>query len=324
MARERYGPHLKDLEDSRTSETSSSTLARVGRHVLSDRTSAIVLYTGMPPYSPFTPSSRALPCFLYTTQLPSAVLTTSDGLTVSRASDAASQTERAVLALREMLVRGDFAAGQRLTELALAERLGASRTPVRHALSRLAHEGLLEALPAGGFSVRQFTLADIWDAIEIRGALEGIAARLAALRYRKPAELSRLQESCADMDGLGVADVSGFVRFLEVNQAFHAELWRLARSPMLLRSIEAITALPFAAPGALVFGEAEQAVDQRIRVLALEHHRSIVEAIEERDGARAESVAREHSRVARNNLMRARPDQERLSRVLGGALIRAR
>jgi len=249
---------------------------------------------------------------------------TSDARAVNGASDAASQTERAVLALREMLVRGDFAAGQRLTELALAARLGASRTPVRHALNRLAHEGLLEALPGGGFSVRQFTLADIWDAIEIRGALEGTAARLAAQRYRDPGELSRLRAYCAEMEGFGVADVSSFVRFLEVNQAFHAELWRLARSPMLLRSIEAITAFPFAAPGALVYGEAEQAVDQRIRPIALEQHRSIVEAIEERDGARAESVAREHSRVARNNLMRARPDQERLSRVQGGALIRLR
>ena len=246
------------------------------------------------------------------------------GRTVNGASDAASQTDRAVLALREMLVRGDFAAGQRLTELALAARLGASRTPVRHALNRLAHEGLLEALPGGGFSVREFTLADIWDAIEIRGALEGTAARFAAQRYRDAGELSLLRAYGHEMEGFGVADVSSFVRFLEVNQAFHAELWRLARSPMLLRSIEAITAIPFAAPGALVFGEAEQAVDQRIRPIALEHHRSIVEAIEERDGARAESVAREHSRVARNNLMRARPDQIRLSRVPGGALIRAR
>jgi GntR family transcriptional regulator, vanillate catabolism transcriptional regulator len=249
-------------------------------------------------------------------------LATPDARTVNGTGDAASQTERAVLVLREMLVHGDFTAGQRLTELALAARLGASRTPVRHALNRLAHEGLLEALPAGGFSVRQFTLADIWDAIEIRGALEGIAARLAAQRYRDPGELSRLRVQCAEMESLGVGNLPDFVRYLEVNQAFHAALWRLARSPMLLRSIEAITALPFAAPGALVFGEAEQAAEQRIRLIALEHHRSIVEAIEERDGARAESVAREHSRVARNNLMRARPDQERLSRVPGGALIR--
>jgi GntR family transcriptional regulator of vanillate catabolism len=251
-------------------------------------------------------------------------MATADRRTARRANDAASQTERAVLALREILLRGDFAAGQRLTELTLVARLGASRTPVRHALNRLAHEGLLEALPAGGFSVRQFTLADIWDAIEIRGALEGIAARLAAQRYRKPAELARLRAHCAEMEGLGVGKLEEFVRYLEINQAFHAELWRLARSPMLLRSLEAITALPFAAPGALVFGEREQAVEQRIRPVALEHHRSIVEAIEERDGARAESIAREHSRVARNNLMRARPDPEQISRARGGALIKFR
>ena len=251
-------------------------------------------------------------------------MATADRRKVTKANDAASQTERAVLALREILLRGDFAAGQRLTELTLVARLGASRTPVRHALNRLAHEGLLEALPAGGFSVRQFTLADIWDAIEIRGALEGIAARLAAQRYRKPAELARLRAHCAEMEGLGVGKVEEFVRYLEINQAFHAELWRLARSPMLVRSLEAITALPFAAPGALVFGEREQAVEQRIRPVALEHHRSIVEAIEERDGARAESIAREHSRVARNNLMRARPDPEQISRARGGALIKFR
>ena len=247
---------------------------------------------------------------------------TSNGQTVKRANDAASQTDRAVLALREILLRGDFAPGQRLTELALAARLGASRTPVRHALNRLAHEGLLEALPAGGFSVRQFTLADIWDAIEIRGALEGIAARLAAQRYRNPNELARLRALCAEMEGVGVGNVADFVRYLEINQAFHAELWRLARSPMLLRSLEAITALPFAAPGALVFGERERAVEERVRPVALEHHRSIVEAIEERDGARAETLAREHSRVSRNNLMRARTDPEKLSRARGGALIK--
>jgi GntR family transcriptional regulator of vanillate catabolism len=251
-------------------------------------------------------------------------MATANSRKVNRANDAASQTERAVLALREILLRGDFAAGQRLTELTLVARLGASRTPVRHALNRLAHEGLLEALPAGGFSVRQFTLADIWDAIEIRGALEGIAARLAAQRYRKPVELARLRAHCAEMEGLGVGKVEEFVRYLEINQAFHAELWRLARSPMLVRSLEAISALPFAAPGALVFGEREQAVEERIRPVALEHHRSIVEAIEERDGARAESIAREHSRVARNNLMRAHPDQEQISRARGGAMIKFR
>src|SRR5689334_6210392 len=81
-------------------------------------------------------------------------------------TDARSQTERVVLTLREMLLRGDFKPGERLTELALVPMLKASRTPVRLALDRLANEGLLEALATTGFRVRAFALDDIWDAIE--------------------------------------------------------------------------------------------------------------------------------------------------------------
>src|SRR6187549_3485278 len=56
-----------------------------------------------------------------------------------------TQTARALLALRELLLRGEFRPGTRLTELGLVSKLSASRTPVRHALTRLAHEGLLDA-----------------------------------------------------------------------------------------------------------------------------------------------------------------------------------
>jgi len=243
------------------------------------------------------------------------------GRIANGSADATSQTEKAVLALREMLLRGDFPAGQRLTEVSLAARLGASRTPVRHALSRLAHEGLLEALPTGGFTPRQFTLDDIWDAIEIRGVLEGTAARLAAQRLGDPRELSKLRQYCAEMESLHLAGVSDFVRYLELNEAFHVELRRLARSPMLSRSLDVLVALPFAAPGALVFGEGERVQANKALTIALEHHRSIVEAIEERDGGRAESLAREHSRVARQNLMRALQDARLVSRVPGASLI---
>src|SRR5581483_1786758 len=92
----------------------------------------------------------------------------------------ASQTGRTLLNLRGMLLRGDFQPGERLSELPLVARLGVSRTPIRLALDRLAHEGLLEASPTGGFVVRSFTIEDVWDAIETRGVLEGAAARLAA------------------------------------------------------------------------------------------------------------------------------------------------
>ena len=61
---------------------------------------------------------------------------------------------------------------------------------MRLALERLAHEGLLEALPKGGFCIREFTIEDVWDAIEILGVLEGTAARLAAERLGDSRELA--------------------------------------------------------------------------------------------------------------------------------------
>jgi GntR family transcriptional regulator, vanillate catabolism transcriptional regulator len=77
----------------------------------------------------------------------------------------ASQSMRAQLRLREMVVDGELAPGQRITELAMVERLAMSRTPIRTALVRLQEEGLLEPLPGGGFVVRAFSEGDIHDAI---------------------------------------------------------------------------------------------------------------------------------------------------------------
>src|SRR3954464_7655742 len=72
-----------------------------------------------------------------------------------------SQTGRTLLTLRELLLKGEYKPGERLSELALVARLGVSRTPIRLALDRLAQEGLLEAAPSGGFMVNKFTLDDI-------------------------------------------------------------------------------------------------------------------------------------------------------------------
>jgi GntR family transcriptional regulator of vanillate catabolism len=233
-----------------------------------------------------------------------------------------SQTERVALQLREMLLRGQFRPGERLAELTLVPLLNASRTPVRLALERLSHQGLLEPLPAGGFRVREFTVAEIWDAIEIRGVLEGTAARLAAERLSNADELAELRRSCAALRDMSPNDLDRFVRYLEENIAFHQELWRLAKSPMLLRALETVSALPFAEPGALVFGEPDSdGFQSRGTIIAVEHHCAILEAIENREGCRAEALAREHSRCARINLNRALQNEDLLRRLPGAPLI---
>jgi len=233
------------------------------------------------------------------------------------------QTDRVILNLRERLLRGEFRPGERLAELTLVPLLEASRTPVRLALERLAHEGLVDAMPAGGFRVRSFTPADIWDAIEIRGVLEGTAARFAAERLESPDELGTMRACLHEMERQVPGLVTAFVEYLEINDKLHRELWRLAKSPVLLREIEAAAALPFAAPGALVFSAAEESETSRASVIAVEHHRAMIEAIESREGARAEALAREHSRVSRRNLERALQDHEQFRRLPGGSLIAA-
>jgi GntR family transcriptional regulator of vanillate catabolism len=239
----------------------------------------------------------------------------------ARGGDSIPQTDRVALDLREMLLRGRFRPGERLAELTLVPLLNASRTPVRLALQRLSHEGLLEAVPTGGFRVRSFTLSDIWDAIELRGVLEGTAARLAAERLAHPDELEELRASCAALEHVRPMTREAFLVYLEVNVRFHRELWRLAKSRTLLRLIEFAVALPFAAPGALLFGHSEQGERAAAAAIGAEHHRWILEAIQNREGTRAESLAREHSRLARMNLQSALQDGEVLSRIPGSSLI---
>jgi GntR family transcriptional regulator of vanillate catabolism len=243
-----------------------------------------------------------------------------------------SQTGRTLLNLRGMLLRGDFQAGERLSELPLVARLGVSRTPIRLALDRLAHEGLLEPSPTGGFVVRAFSVEDIWDAIETRGILEGAAARLASERLEHDSELVQLREYRDEMDAMirlngdpdkiAEPDIDSFARYLDLNEAFHSEIVTLAKSAMLRRALDRVTSVPFASPSALVYVRARLPKAPQMFAIAHEHHRAIVESIEHRQGARAEAVAREHSRMTRHNVELALSDASILSGVPGASLIR--
>jgi GntR family transcriptional regulator of vanillate catabolism len=250
------------------------------------------------------------------------------GADVIRAAppEAPSQIERVAATLREKLLRGEFRPGERLAELMLVPQLNASRTPVRLALERLAHQGLLEPLASGGFRVRQFTIEDIWDAIELRGVLEGTAARLAAERLGDPAELAELRRCHEAFAQAAPMKMEDFLDYVAKNQAYHRELWKLAKSPTLIRALEAVCALPFAEPGAPVFGGSEDAAQYHAHsaAVAIEHHRAILEAIEYREGGRAEGIAREHSRLVRNNLDWALRNRERLPEFPGASLIALR
>jgi GntR family transcriptional regulator of vanillate catabolism len=153
--------------------------------------------------------------------------------------------------------------------------------------------------------------------------LEGTAARFAAERGATRRDIRSLR---AVNDAIGElvhrADYESFESYMGLNQRFHGRLLVLAHSPLLERALDGIVSLPFAGPSAaLVITEAELPESREILVIAHRHHLGIVEAIERREGARAESLAREHARLALANLEIVMRHREVLERLPGSSLI---
>jgi GntR family transcriptional regulator, vanillate catabolism transcriptional regulator len=238
----------------------------------------------------------------------------------------ASQTVKAQLRLREMILAGELPSGARIAELAIVEKLGVSRTPIRTALMRLEQEGLLEALPNGGFAVRSFSERDVSDSIELRGTIEGLAARLAAERGASPELLSRARDCLAGVDAVlarSALDDEAFMRYVTLNQEFHNLLSEMAASPVIQRELERVVTLPFASPSAFVVLQANSPQARDMLIVAQDQHRQVLHAIQQREGSRAEAIMREHSRIARRNLAEAMHERN-FDRMPGVRLIRAR
>ncbi|HEV2575158.1 GntR family transcriptional regulator [Methylocella sp. CPCC 101449] len=238
-----------------------------------------------------------------------------------------SQTVTALLSLRELIVSGALKSGERISELAMVDRIGVSRTPLRTALVKLEQEGLIEEIPSGGYAVKAFSEADVFDAIEIRGTLEGLAARYAAERGVATMRLAELRECVAEIDTVitaGSLSEEDFEAYLRANERFHTLLMELSGSPTLRRELERVSSLPFASASAFVKAEAALPESRSILPIANEHHRAVVDAIENREGARAEAIMREHARLSYRNLMMALRNQKVLDLVPGAALIRRR
>jgi GntR family transcriptional regulator, vanillate catabolism transcriptional regulator len=238
---------------------------------------------------------------------------------------ASSQTMRALLKLRDFILSGELKPGDRISELPLVGRLGVSRTPIRMALVRLEEEGLLAAIPSGGFAVKAFSERDIYDAIEIRGVLEGLAARLAAERGVTQSAVAEIKDCLCEIDAFidrSRVTVESFSDYVGLNARFHALLLALAESPVLERQLKRAMNLPFASPSAFVLVQAELREAHAIMTVAQDHHRCVVRAIEMREGARAEAIMREHARLAFRNLELALLSSRTRHLVPGSVLIR--
>jgi GntR family transcriptional regulator of vanillate catabolism len=216
-----------------------------------------------------------------------------------------SQLSSAVVRLRRMILRGELSPGQRVAEAPLADLLGVSRTPVRQALPLLAQEGLLTEHGKRGYVVRAFTTSDIIDAIDLRGILEGMAARRVAEKGVSKATIRELRARLEDGDAIlnkRCVVEEDEALYAEMNERFHALILLEADSPILSEALERNNRIPFAAPQALAFDKAN--LEQMYDMLhyAQRQHYSIVEAIENSQGGRAEALMKEHAHTVKESI----------------------
>jgi DNA-binding GntR family transcriptional regulator len=144
--------------------------------------------------------------------------------------------ERVYEAVRDSIVDGELDADQQLVQKDLAEMLGVSRTPVRDALNRLTHEGLVTYVPGTGHIVNGLTAQDVIDIYQVRYTLETLAVRMAAGRHSS-AELARLrsliEEMAAEADGTAS-------RYFDLNREFHVALIAPCGNRMLMQLVNTL------------------------------------------------------------------------------------
>jgi GntR family transcriptional regulator of vanillate catabolism len=169
--------------------------------------------------------------------------------------------------------------------------------------------------------VRTFSRVEVDDAIELRGVLEGTAARFAAERLESQAELDELRELTRLLDET-VHDASpeAVLAYVQLNEDFHAQFVALAKSDIVARQLARVMAFPFASPGSLLASHVQ--VSQREILLVAQHqHHALVEAIQAGHGTRAEEVAREHARLSKASLDLALGQRDVLDALPGASLL---
>ncbi len=133
--------------------------------------------------------------------------------------------------LREAILKGELRPGERLMELQLATKLGVSRTPIREAIRMLEQEGLAITIPRRGAEVAKMTEKDMEDVLQIREALDELAASIACDQITEE-ELEQLV--CTMHEFESAARKKDIKRLAEVDEQFHDIIYQAAGNPRLV------------------------------------------------------------------------------------------
>jgi DNA-binding GntR family transcriptional regulator len=217
------------------------------------------------------------------------ILDAREGALVRNASVATNEL------IRRAIIDGRLQPGERLKEEELARELGISRTPVREALLMLQAEGLVDATPNRGATVRAHTAEDIDDLYQLRAVLEGYATRRAASGLSEEA-IASLYAGCERFEAQIQDTGTGLRELVKENSFFHETILDGAGSTRLASMVRNVIALPLVYRS-YTWYSAEQ------RRISYHYHVQITRALAARDADRAELVMKEHVFEARDHLI---------------------
>jgi DNA-binding GntR family transcriptional regulator len=191
---------------------------------------------------------------------------------------------QAYRALRQAILSRRYPPGARLVVRELAESLGLSPTPIKEALAALAREGLVRSVPHRGYQVPSLSAGEIQEIYELRDALEGLAARLAAQRGGPELAQSLEETLNRQREAARAGDLEAYG---DLDLAFHRLLWEASGNQRLRRMAENLDGQVrlLISTSAAVPGRLPQ---------ALEEHRVILTRIASADPAGAETAMRAH------------------------------
>ncbi len=195
--------------------------------------------------------------------------------------------------MKEAILTGEMASGERLSIGRLFQEIGASPTPIREALLKLEQEGFVTRLPKGGFIVSRFTKKDIEEIFDIRGLLESYAVGLAMNHIQKE-DIQWLEENIKDSEQYILKNKLNKVSIL--NTAFHDYLNQLSRNDRLLLIIKGLRDQIFQYRSAIL------RVPEKAKI-SIEHHKRMIDAIKNKDVELLKKLVHEHIQVGKEVIL---------------------
>ena len=199
--------------------------------------------------------------------------------------------------LKDRIIKEEFKQGERLLEKNIAEQLGVSRTPVREALRELAAEGFVEITPNQGIILNNVSFEEIWDILQIRGVLEGLAAKITAkkLSNDKIEKFNKIIDQMKYYAANNSNSQGDILRFSRLDNEFHDLILSICGNKWLTQvlcnlknRIEKFRIRSFSIPG--TFAE------------SLKEHCKILVAMKKGDSELAEKLSKMHMENAYQNI----------------------